>query len=205
MSGQTLAHAFDRYFTTKANGTGLGLALVRDTVNEAGGRLEVESRRGVGTRFDVWLPATGGAALSMRPPRVTTLHSGVHTRPELVNCAVLVVDDDEAMRSLVRTALELRGARVRTAAGMHEALAGEDTFTLALVDLSLGEHRGDEVLRLLRREGRVERAILLTGSPDAQLDSDGSPDAVLRKPFELEELSRVIDVVLGEPARAAKA
>ncbi len=205
MSAETLGRAFDRYFTTKANGTGLGLALVRDTVDEAGGHLDVESRRGGGTRFHVWLPAAGSPSLSARPPQVTTMSSGVHPRPALVDCAVLVVDDDEALRSLVRTALELQGARVYTACDIEEALAIEASFRLALVDLSLGEARGDELLRLLRAEGRVERAILLTGSPDVQLAPAGAPDAVIRKPFELEELTRVIHVVLAGNALVAKA
>jgi signal transduction histidine kinase len=206
MSGKTLAQAFDRYFTTKENGTGLGLALVRDTVHEAGGRVEVESRKGTGTRFDIWLPAAGAARLSLRPPQVTTA-STIHPRPAFLDRPsvldrrqVLVVDDDEALRSLVRTALELQGATVRTAARPSEALALGGPFSLALVDLSLDGERGDQLLGELRASGRVERAILLTGSPDAELDPSCAPDAVLRKPFELEELSRVIEGVLQRPS-----
>lgn len=205
MGRSTLAQAFDRYFTTKETGTGLGLALVRDTVHEAGGRVEVESRHRSGTRFDIWLPAAGAPALSLRPPQVSGANSGVHPRPALVDRAVLVVDDDEAMRSLVRTALELQGAEVHTAAGRVEALAYEMDFVLALVDLSLGDGRGDDLLEELRARGRVERAILVTGSPDLDPTPAGAPDLVLRKPFELEELTRVIDAVLDAAAAEAKA
>lgn len=201
MSDATLAHAFDRYFTTKASGTGLGLALVAEAVSEAGGRLETESRRGMGTRFDVWLPSA--PAQTSTSPHLTTT-SGVHPRPLLVDKAVLVVDDDEAMRALVRTALELQGAQVRTAAGIEDALALEGPFVLALVDLSLGADRGDALLARLRAAGRVDRAILITGSPDAELDPLGAPDVVLRKPFELEELTRTIDAVLDAPALEAE-
>lgn len=203
MSAATLSQAFDRYFTTKALGTGLGLALVADTVQEAGGRVEAESHHGVGTRFDVWLPVAGAPSLSS--PSVTQTKSGVHPRPALVDKAVLVVDDDEAMRALVRTALELHGARVHTASTLAEALALPQSFALALVDLALGEDRGDALLATLRAERRVERAILLTGSPDAELDPLGTPDAVLRKPFELEELTRAIDEVLEASPLEAKA
>jgi len=201
MSDATLAHAFDRYFTTKESGTGLGLALVAEAVHEAGGRLETESRRGMGTRFDVWLPSA--PAQPSTAPHLTTT-SGVHPRPLLVDKAVLVVDDDEAMRALVRTALELQGAQVRTAAGIEDALALEGPFVLALVDLSLGADRGDALLARLRAAGRVDRAILITGSPDAELDPLGAPDVVLRKPFELEELTRTIDAVLDAPALEAE-
>lgn len=203
MSDATLAHAFDRYFTTKERGTGLGLALIAEAVQEAGGRLETESRRGVGTRFDVWLPSARAPAPTQLPPHLTGT-SGVHPKPLLVDKAVLVVDDDEAMRALIRTALELQGARVRTAAGIDDALALEGPFVLALVDLSLGAHRGDALLARLRAAGRVDRAILITGSPDAELDPLGCPDVVLRKPFELEELTRTIDAVLEAPALEAK-
>lgn len=196
MSRRTLAQAFDRYFTTKEKGTGLGLALVRDTVHEAGGRLEVESRRARGTRFDIWLPAAGRPALGPLPPRTSTGSSGVHPRPALVDRAVLVVDDDEAMRSLVRTALELQGARVITASGLREALAHDLDFALALVDLSLGDGRGDELLAELRACGRVQRAILMTGSPDLDLARARAADAILRKPFELDDLARVIHAAL---------
>lgn len=193
MSDATLAQAFDRYFTTKERGTGLGLALVAQTVHEVGGRLETESRLGEGTRFDVWLPlAEAPVAPSTLPP----MSSGVHPRPALVDEPVLVVDDDEAMRALVRTTLELQGARVHTAAGIEEALAHEGPFALVLIDLALGGERGDALLARLRAEGRVERSILITGSPDAELDPCGAPDAVLRKPFELEELARAIDAVI---------
>lgn len=205
MSAETLAHAFDRYFTTKANGTGLGLALVQSSVREAGGRVEVESRRGAGTRFDVWLPAAGATHRSVRPREGVTARSGVHPKPVLVDTPVLVVDDDEGMRALVRTALELLGAQVHTAADVDEALAVEGRFAIALVDLSLGEGRGDALLARLRAEGRVERAILLTGSADAELHPLGAPDVVLRKPFELEDLTRAVGSLLDVTALEAEA
>jgi signal transduction histidine kinase/CheY-like chemotaxis protein len=196
MNGTTLARAFDRYFTTKEHGTGLGLALVRDTVHEAGGRLEVESRRGVGTRFDIWLPAADAPRMSMRPPQVVASSSGVHPKPALMNRAVLVVDDDEAIRLLVRTTFELQGARVTAAATRGEALEHEGPFALALVDLSLGDGRGDELIAELRAHRRIEYAILITGDAEPDLAPAGEPDALVRKPFELDELARTIELVL---------
>jgi signal transduction histidine kinase len=203
MSRHTLARAFDRYFTTKEHGTGLGLALVRDTVHDAGGRVEVESGRSRGTRFDVWLPAAGAPVLSARPPQVTA-SSGVHPRPALVQRSVLVVDDDEAMRSMVRTALELHGAQVHTAAGVTDALTYDLEFALVLIDLSLGDGRGDELLAELRTRGRVRHAIVVTGSPDLELAPAGEPDMILRKPFELDELTRAIEAVLDSGAVEAE-
>ena len=204
MAKETLAQAFDRYFTTKRSGTGLGLALVRDTVHEAGGRLEVFTREGRGTRFDVWLPLAGAANLSMRPPRVSTASSGVHPKPVMVNLRVLVVDDDAGMRSMMRTALEIQGAQVTDADGYESAIALEGPFDLALVDLNLGDGRGDELIGALRADERVERAVLLSGSADVELGATGDPDAVLRKPFELEDLHQVIERVVGNGSLEAE-
>lgn len=195
MSEETLARAYDRYFTTKATGTGLGLAMVRDTVREAGGDIEVRSVLGQGTRFEVRLPLARAARRRTTTTRAT---SGVHAKPALLDRTVLVVDDDAAMRSMVRTALELEGARVTDAAGREEALAApEPRYDVALVDLSLGGDRGDELIDELKRLGRVTFAILMTGSASLELSGAQAPDAVLRKPFELDELHRTIGRLLA--------
>lgn len=196
MSRETVERAFERYFTTKDAGTGLGLAMVRDTVHEAGGRVEVESQMGRGTRFEVTLPLAGAARMSLRPPKVTDgspLSSGVHARPPLAGRAILVIDDDEDLRLLVRTALELHGANVTVADGPEAARAAvaSRAFHVTLVDLSLGDKRGDSLLAELAEGGRLGRTILMTGSPDVST-AEAPADALLRKPFELSDLHRVI-------------
>jgi len=207
MHRHTLEHAFERYFTTKDSGTGLGLAMIRDTVDELGGRIEVSSQRGVGTTFEIWLPIAGASKLSLRPPKVTspTSTSGVRPRPPLARRRVLVVDDDDAIRSMIRTALELQGLTVRAASDRASALAlaSLERFDIVLVDLTLGEERGDALLAELRAEDRFERAVLMTGSAEAELEPRGEPDAVLRKPFELDELHRLVDL-MAPPALAAE-
>ncbi|MEZ4335348.1 MAG: hybrid sensor histidine kinase/response regulator [Sandaracinaceae bacterium] len=208
MSRETLERAFERYFTTKDSGTGLGLAMVRDTVHEAGGQVEVESQRGRGTCFEVTLPLAGAARLSLRPPKVTDgspLSSGVHVRPLLAGRTILVVDDDQDLRLLVRTALELHGARVLAAGTRAEALAADAgrSFDVAIVDLSLGEDRGDALLAELVRLGRARETILMTGSTEDDLSF--VPSALLRKPFELADLHRAIEDVGAGPAPAGEA
>ncbi len=208
MTRPTLERMFERYFTTKETGTGLGLAMVKEVVNEAGGRLEVESRLGDGARFTIWLPMAGASRMSLRPPRVlanANSTSGVHFKPVLTQRLVLVVDDDEAIRSLVRTALELHGAVVHMARDRATALevSRERRYDIALVDLMLGEERGDELLGELRAAARIERGVLMTGSANVDLGASEPPDAILRKPFELDELHRVIERVA--PAESLEA
>ena len=195
MSPRTLARAFERYFTTKERGTGLGLSLVRDAIREAGGRLEVDSVPGRGTRFEVVWPA--GEATTLRPPPLSR-SSGVHLKPGALPLQVLVVDDDAAVRSMIETALGLQGASVRVAEGCQEARRLEGDFDLALVDLSLGDGRGDELIAELRASGRVERTILLTGASELDIEGAGEPDLVLRKPFELDDLVRAIERLLAQ-------
>ena len=205
MSESTLASAFDRYFTTKDAGTGLGLAMVRDTVREAGGRIQVQSRRSQGTRFHILLPALGSAPLSARPPAVRVVRSGVHARSALLGRRVLVVDDDLALRSLVRTALELQGARVTECASRAEAdspsVADGPRFDVALIDLNLRDGSGEGLIAALRLAGRANHVVLMTGAVDPQLQDDARPDAVLQKPFELDELDHLVLSLLEDGAR----
>lgn len=197
MDHDTLQVAFERYFTTKREGTGLGLALIRDTVHEAGGRVEVRTQRDRGTRFEIFLPVAGAARLSLRPPSVKASSSGIHPRPFLHGLRALVVDDDAATRSMVRTALELQGTVIVTASTCAEARAVETNVDLALVDLGLPDGRGDHLLRELLASGRARYGVLLTGSIEALQDEVGE-DAFLRKPFELEDLLRVLQSVLSQ-------
>lgn len=210
MSEEVLAQAFDRYFTTKGEGTGLGLAMVRETVAAVGGELSVESAAGRGARFDVRLP--GMARRRSRPssPRavepvsrtVPTIHGPLRGRSLPRGLRVLLVDDDPAVRSLLQTSLELRGMDVRAAEDRAAALELEGTFDLALVDLQLGDERGDGLVAELMRLGRARRSVLMTGIAEPDLTGSPAPDALLRKPFELDDLDRVLGELIDLPRAA---
>jgi signal transduction histidine kinase len=188
---------FERYFTTKPEGTGLGLALVRQAVTAAGGTIALTSAPGLGTTFTVTLPATS------RPSRGEPRRdSGVLRRPSLRGTRVLVVDDDESVRSFVETALSLVGAEVTSVADRTGALACEDVFDLALVDLDLGSDAGgDVVVGELRSLGMARRIVVMSGA--TSLDPALGADAFLPKPFDIEELTDLVQR-LG-PSTAAKA
>ena len=201
MTEEQQRRAFEPYFTTKTNGTGLGLALVKQTVGELGGSIELKSVWGAGTRFSVALPLATGTA-----KRTTTgakRSSGVFYA-EPIPHRVLVVDDDLGLREMIATALGMRGADVVAVGSAEAALAEQGPFALAIVDLLLPDQRGDALLARLRAAGVTEVGLLVTGTePPANLLPEGAPDVLLRKPFELEELFESLAIAL-DSARGAR-
>jgi signal transduction histidine kinase len=198
MSADVRARVFEPYFTTKRSGTGLGLAMVQQAVAALGGSIELLSEPGKGTRFVVDLPR------SPAPRAVPTLGSrrpsGVFLSDQL-DGRFLVIDDDPALREMIGTALQMRGAEVELAASLSEALQLRGPFKLAVIDFLLGEQRGDVALARLRAAGVVDSGLLVTGTDvPRKLVPGGEPDGVLRKPFELNELfERVAELI--EPGR----
>jgi CheY-like chemotaxis protein/anti-sigma regulatory factor (Ser/Thr protein kinase) len=185
------AHArqrlFERYFTTKATGTGLGLALVKSAADASGARISVDSELGRGTVFQLLLLRAHEAAPSREPSWPSP--PGDDTLSQQVSARVLLVDDDHALREMLATALSLRGATVTSARNAEEALALSGPFDLALIDMMLEGCRGDELLATLRKRGSVNAAMLVTGTVQKpRLVPGGEPDDWVRKPFELAHL-----------------
>jgi signal transduction histidine kinase len=194
LHGDELARIFTPYYTTKASGTGLGLALVQQAVNKLGGEIAVQSAKGRGTTFRVTLPRlsrhSNVVAARKEPPAAA---GGAEL------CArILVVDDDDALRGMMATALSLRGADVVTAKSSEQACRLEGRFDIALIDMMLEDCRGDELLTTLRRRDTVSAAILVTGTVQKpKLTPGGEPDDWVRKPFEIgvlvERIQRTLD------------
>ena len=184
-----LGDPFGAFVSGRARGTGLGLHLVERTVRSAGGTLAARAREGGGTVFRVTFPRLVEAPReSERRPRGTT-----GSRPR-----VLVVEDDPGLRELVATSLELQGYAVTAHAAAEPLLAGgvdaESRFGIALIDLSLPDVRGDDLLLTLLRDGRVHRSALMTGdaAPRALVTR---ADQMLRKPFTPSELVDTVDAL----------
>jgi signal transduction histidine kinase len=203
LEADDVARIFTPYYTTKPGGTGLGLALVQRTSADLGGEVSVHSLKGRGTTFRVMLPriirqsrVTPRESLALSSREVATPASGMAPLPGApgghearLTARILVVDDDDALREMVRTALSLRGAEVVTARNGDEARAAEGHFDIALIDMMLEGTRGDELLAALRRRGGVSAAMLVTGTVQKpRLVPGGEPDDWVRKPFELNQL-----------------
>ncbi|MFW6050675.1 MAG: ATP-binding protein [Myxococcota bacterium] len=196
MEEEQRLRVFEPYFTTKPTGTGLGLFMVKRAVEELGGRIVLDSARGRGTRFVVELPQArppAAAADGQAEPRLPRRRSGIHGRRDVEGVRVLLVEDDQTLREMMRTTLALQQARVDAVASGNEADALPGPYDLALVDLSLTDARGDQVVSRLRARGVVTAAALVTGASEPpNLDPGGRPDLWLRKPFEPSDLLETV-------------
>jgi CheY-like chemotaxis protein len=201
MTGEQRLRAFEPYFTTKPSGTGLGLALVRRAVAELEGEIELQSHVGLGTRFMVAFPLAAQPQPSRRNGG-SKRSSGVYYA-ETIPGRILVVDDDASLREMIAAALSMRGADVIAVGSPEAALVEPGPFAVTVVDLKLPDLSGDALAARLRAAGSTSRVLLITGmEPPEHYAPGGVPDAVLRKPFELEELFDELSKLL--PARPSQ-
>ncbi len=177
---------FDPFFTTKPDGHGLGLAGVLNIVRRHGGALEVESQLGSGSVFTIWL-APQPVAATERSPFSAESEAGP---------LVLVIDDNDEVRSLIERILIHAGYRVKAVASGGEALElieRDSEIACALVDLTLADANGYDLCRRIAvRDARIPLA-LISGYPvDASHLGEMPVVATLQKPFRAEALLELV-------------
>ena len=185
MTPEIQARIFEPFFTTKFTGRGLGLAAVLGIVRGHRGALKVDSVPGKGSTFRLLLPVTHELAQPTSEPNPLTTGWRGHGR-------ILVVDDEETVRTVVARVLENLGFTVTLASDGREAVkifeAQPDAFTMVVVDLTMPHMDGTEAFARMRRVRPDLRVVLMSGysEPDATVAFAGKGLAgFLQKPFEL--------------------
>ena len=207
MNAATLGHLFEPFFTTKeqGKGTGLGLSTVYGIVKQSGGHIEVYSEPGLGTTFKIYLP------VAEMEKESRSASSGVHTLKRGSE-TILLVEDEEAVRLLVRRELESRGYTVLTPANADEALHACDRHIgpihLLLTDIVMPGMLGPEVARLACALRPDLKVLYMSGYTDESIMQRGllsGNEVFIQKPFSPHALSQKVREALEGPARGGDA
>jgi PAS domain S-box-containing protein len=196
----TSPHVFEPFFTTKpeGRGTGLGLAMVRRIVEDAGGSVRFETALGQGTTFEVELPRQRG------PVHVERAAPGAPIPPSL-GATILVVDDDTEVRRLLRRVLSAHGYRVLDAASPAHALtllSAGDPLDLLVTDIVMPGMRGPELSSALRRTRPGLPVLYVSGYESETLErGEGAGSVVLHKPFAMRTFLLAVGQALRPPPR----
>lgn len=195
---EDLHKVFDPYFTTKNDGTGLGLATVHSIVQKHGGHLAVESGENRGTTFSVYLPAVPDRHSDTREP----------SRPGRVEGRrILVMDDDATIRTMLEKLLSDVGYRITTVddgakalCAYGEALNAADRFAIVLMDLTIpGGMGGKEAARgILAIDPNAKMVVFSGYSNDTVLANfrDYGFAGVVKKPFDVARLIELLDQIV---------
>lgn len=198
---ENLQKIFDPYFTTKQRGSGLGLATTYAIIKKHGGRITVDSQLGEGTTFSIYLPAIPNSKINEKEEK-ETLISWQGKR-------ALVMDDEEYIRDLMGSFLEMLGIESDFAQNGEEAiqkykqaLQTGKPFDVVIMDLTIrGGMGGKEAVKKILEIDAKAKVIVASGySTDSVLaNSEGYGfKGRLSKPFSLEELNKVLNQVLNE-------
>jgi two-component system cell cycle sensor histidine kinase/response regulator CckA len=199
MTAEVQAHIFEPFFTTKevGKGTGLGLATVYGIAKQSGGHITVHSEPGHGAAFKLYLPRVEEAPGTAEPARPTEItRRGSET--------VLLVEDDEPLRTLAREILSIQGYTVMDAINPSEALRLADVHPgpihLLLTDVVMPQMNGRQVADHLLAARPGLKVLFMSGYTDAAIVEHGVLEPgtqFLQKPFTPDGLSRKVREVLG--------
>jgi len=194
-------HIFEPFFTTKHDaGTGLGLATVHGIVKQSGGFLRVTDRPEGGTTFRVLLPACDDQApIATAPP--------LPAAPTEVGQRVLVVEDEPAVRRVVRLLLADRGFDVVACASPNEALALADeelrSYALVVSDVTMPGMSGPDLAAALTERAPALRVLFMSGHVRSDKVAIPAGSRLLRKPFTADTLFREVALVLDDETAGA--
>jgi two-component system, cell cycle sensor histidine kinase and response regulator CckA len=194
---QVLERIFDPFFTTKqSQGTGLGLSTVAAIARSNEGFVEVESVVGVGSTFRVYFPGRPTSPVFTVEPSTPPAFGHGET--------ILFVDDEEAVREILREALEHAGYTVITAADGAEAVAAyarqSDHPAVVVLDMHLPVMDGVTTLHALSRIDPRVKVVATSGLGENEtLAKQAGALAFVPKPFTIDNLLVALQQALGAP------
>jgi PAS domain S-box-containing protein len=202
MSRETAEHLFEPFFTTReqGKGTGLGLSIVHSIVTDLGGTIHVDSEPGCGACFTIYVPRAGVGRIA--PPGAEAIP------PESVT--ILLVEDQEGARSLLRTYLTGAGYKVLEAENGEDAIGiargHTGSIELLVTDVAMPKAGGFEVARALAEQRKGIRTMFISGYAQELLDgTETLPSGArfLPKPFARTDFLRNVSELLAQSKRHA--
>jgi PAS domain S-box-containing protein len=192
IAADVLPKVFDPFFTTKeaSKGSGLGLSQVHGFAHQSGGTVRIESKLGEGTRVTLYLPRAQGGVQSEL----------AQAEPEASSGRVLLVEDNPDVAEASSVLLEQLGYEVRLASSGTAALTTlkDHPFDLVISDIVMpGPVDGLALARTIRQQQPQLPILLVTGYSQAIANAEGV-FPVLRKPYQIEELSRITTKLMTE-------
>jgi CheY-like chemotaxis protein len=199
MNEETKEHIFEPFFTTKdiGQGTGLGLSTVYGIVKQSGGYIWVDSELGKGTTFRIYLPP---AVIKQAATQFaeTLLTTGTGT--------ILLVEDEENVRTLARLVLEECGYQVIEAGDGKQALEickkGDRKIDLLMTDVVMPQMGGRELAENLAEIDPGIKVLFTSGYTDDAVVRHGITDTTMnfiQKPFSLDILAQKVREILDSP------
>ncbi|HKB97264.1 MAG TPA: PAS domain S-box protein [Terriglobales bacterium] len=197
MDKETQSRIFEPFFTTKekGKGTGLGLSTVYGIVKQSNGYVFAESEPGAGTTFHVYLPRVEESAEELKPAKIQ--------ESEVGGCeTVLLVEDEESVRELVRVTLASRGYKVLEAengeGGLRIAEDFKEHIDILITDVMMPGIGGRELARKLLLLRPAISVLYLSGYTEDAVTQGalGPSTAFLQKPFTLQNLAKKVREVL---------
>ena len=196
MDKKTRGRIFDPFFTTRGmgRGTGLGLASVYGIIKGHGGYIDVDSEKGSGTTFSIYLPASEKQAAKREEPAEEVLR-GTET--------VLFVDDEGMIIDVGREILKTLGYQVLLARGGKEAIevykANKDRIDMVILDMIMPDMGGGETYDLLKEINPQIKVLLSSGysiEGQAQEIMERGCNGFIQKPFDVKQLSAKMRKIL---------
>ena len=204
IDAETLEHIFEPSFTTKAEGTGLGLSTVNGIVTQSGGEISVETEVGFGTTFRILFPRTNATVARIETPKLEPDRPPSHQ-------TVLLVEDDDQVRTVTAQVLETEGYQVLEAKTGAEALQIYQTASgpidLLLTDLVLADMDGVKLAARISAADKQTAVLYMSGYSDKELIKLGNLNLInltrtfIQKPFVGPELMQKVRGLLDGESR----